>query len=97
MALLCVVVLIGLVFAAPAAAQLRDPFEPLVEEGATAGTTTGETTGGTTTVQPGPATEAEPTTGADPSPYLMVAYALVAIGAGAIVIAKTLQPVAARR
>jgi hypothetical protein len=88
-----------LAFAAPAAAQLRDPFDPLVTEGegTTEGTTEGTgTTGGGPVVQPQPATEVDANTGGDPSPFLVIAYGLLALGAGAVVISKTLGPQPAR-
>jgi hypothetical protein len=82
-----------LALVAPAAAQLRDPFEPLVTEGSTTeGTTggTGTTDGGGTEVQPQPATEVDANTGGDPSPFLVIAYGLLALGAGALIVSKTL-------
>jgi hypothetical protein len=83
-----------LALAAPAAAQLRDPFDPLVTEGSTTeGTTDGTgTTGGGPVVQPQPATEVDANTGGDPSPFLVIAYGLLALGVGAVVISKTLGP-----
>jgi len=83
-----------LALAAPAAAQLRDPFEPLVTEGeGTTGTTEGTgTTGGGTEVQPQPATEVDANTGGDPSPFLIIAYGLLAIGVGAVIVSRTLGP-----
>jgi hypothetical protein len=84
-----------LALAAPAAAQLRDPFDPLVTEGSTTeGTTggTGTTTGGGQEVQPQPATEVDANTGGDPSPFLVIAYGLLAVGVGAVIVSKTLGP-----
>ncbi|MGH2693817.1 MAG: hypothetical protein ACRDJJ_03270 [Actinomycetota bacterium] len=83
-----------LALAAPAAAQLRDPFDPLVTEGegTTGGAAEDTTQGGGTEVQPQPATEVDANTGGDPSPFLVVAYGLLALGVGAVVISRTLGP-----
>lgn len=88
-----VTILVG----APALAT-KDPFKPLVtsEQAATA-TTTGATTTTTTTAQDPaaptePLSESVPNTGADVATWLVVAYGLVAAGAGALVLARTLRP-----
>src|SRR5438874_13770396 len=82
-----------LALAAPAWAgvhrTLRDPFQPLVTQASGGGGT-----GGTTTSTPAPAPSAPAvttpgtlaTTGTDPSPWLALAYVLVAAGAGGIVV-----------
>jgi hypothetical protein len=96
--LIAVVVLLAL--AVPAAAQVRDPFDPIVgeEEETTGGATETQpaTQGGETEVRPQPVTEVSPNTGGDPSPFLIVAYGLLAVGVGAIVLSKTLGPQAVR-
>lgn len=92
-----------LLLAGPAAAQ-SDPFDPVIDPNAAVTTTTGTTTTGTTTtgtgttgtgttsVQPGVGSEALANTGADVSPYLVIAYALVVVGAGALYVAKLHAP-----
>jgi hypothetical protein len=88
-----------LALAAPAAAQLRDPFDPLVTEGSTTeGTTEGTGTTDGPEVQPQPATEVDANTGGDPSPFLVIAYGLLAVGVGAVIVSKTLgaQPARSR-
>lgn len=79
------------VAASGAAAQQRDPFEPLVEPGA------GEAPPDETGTQPAPQ-PAEPgadrlaDTGSEAEPWLAIAYALAAIGVGAVVLSRTLSP-----
>ena len=82
--------------AAPAFAQeLRDPFEPLVQEGTTTGTSAveGTTVGGpvTGTVSQ-PTSDALPNTGGDISPWLAAAYGLVALGVAAVVWGRVRAP-----
>ncbi|MGH2746673.1 MAG: hypothetical protein ACRDKB_01945 [Actinomycetota bacterium] len=91
-----ITILVVLAAASGAVAQQRDPFEPLVEPGAG-----GEAPAGETGTQPGPQ-PAEPgadrlaDTGGETAPWLAVAYALAAIGAGAVVLSRTLRPTLAR-
>ena len=86
--------------AAPAFA-IRDPFDPVISQAeATGGTATGDGTGatgdGTGTdgaaagddVVAGNSSEGLANTGADTEPWLVAAYALIAIGAGAVVLSK---------
>lgn len=86
--------------AAPALA-LRDPFDPVISQaeltgaGDTAGDGTGATGDGTGTdgaagddVVAGNSSEGLANTGADTEPWLVAAYALIAIGAGAVGISK---------
>lgn len=87
--------------AAPALA-LRDPFDPVISQaeltgaGDTAGDGTGATGDGTGTddgaagddVVAGNSSEGLANTGADTEPWLVAAYALIAIGAGAVAISK---------
>lgn len=95
-----------LVVAAPALA-LRDPFDPVISQAELTGGT-GDTTGGdgTTTTGDGTGTTDGGTqvsggadqmanTGSETEPWLVAAYALMAIGAGAVVLSKinSTQPV----
>lgn len=83
---------------APAHAT-KDPFKPLVTSQDVTDSTSGTTT---TTEAPGqpavigvpeePTTESMPTTGSDVAPWLVLAYALVVTGGGAVVLARTLRP-----
>lgn len=87
--------------AAPAMAQ-RDPFDPVIDPNAapvvtTGTTTTGTTTTTTTTGSSNVGSDALANTGADVTPWLAIAYGLVAMGAGAIVIGRLYQPQLARR
>jgi hypothetical protein len=91
-------ILVVLAAASSVAAQQRDPFEPLVEPG-TGGEGAPADETGTQPVAPQPA---EPgadrlaDTGAETEPWLAVAYALAAVGAGAVVLSRTLRPTFAR-
>ena len=90
--------------AAPASAQ-RDPFDPVIDPNATVvttGTTTtdGTTTDGTTTttnLPPNVGSDELADTGTDVAPWLAIAYGLVAMGAGAVVIGRMYQPQLVRR
>lgn len=84
-----------LVVAAPALA-LRDPFDPVISQaqltgGTGDGTGTGDTDG---TGTDGTGTEVSAgadqmaTTGSETEPWLVAAYALIAIGAGAVVLSR---------
>ncbi len=88
--------------AAPAFA-IRDPFDPVISQAEVTGTgddtATGDGTGatgdGTGTdgaagddVVAGNSSEGLANTGADTEPWLVAAYALIAIGAGAVAISK---------
>lgn len=95
--LLAVAVAAVLVVVLPAGAVAqRDPFDPLVDpDAATAGAggtiTTTTTTAGD--AAPGPAggggdADGLPNTGSDATPWLVLAYALVAGGAGAVVLSR---------
>ena len=88
-----------LVVAAPAMAQPRDPFRPVIDT--TGGGATNEG-GGPVTVPEGEVPprlqkEVMANTGADTEPWLVTAYVLVAAGAGIVVLSKTLTPTPARR
>lgn len=86
--------------AAPAFAQ-RDPFDPVIDPNAapvvTTGTTTTDTSTTTTTVPPNVGSDALANTGGDVAPWLAIAYGLVAMGAGAVVIGRMYQPQLVRR
>lgn len=84
---------------APAAAH-RDPFDPVIDPNAptitgTTGTTTTTTTG--TGTAPEIRSDGLAPTGSDPGPWLVVAYALLALGAGALTAVKLNAPRPARR
>ena len=99
-----------LTMAAPAFAQVRDPFDPVISQaeltGAGDGTgTTGDGTGttgdGTGTdgavgddVVAGNSSEGLANTGVDTEPWIVAAYALIAIGAGAVAVSKVNAPTA---
>ena len=74
-----------IVFAAPAAAQLRDPFAPAIAPQGTVATTTDTTsTGDTQPIRPAPVTDALANTGADLQGWIVVAVAMIGVGAGAL-------------
>ena len=82
--------------AAPAAAQ-KDPFHPVIDPNAATTTTTGTTTTTTTTgdntgVQPAVGSEGLANTGADVEPFLVIAYGLFVVGAGALYLTKLHAP-----
>ena len=89
-------VMVLVVFAAaPALAQVRDPFDPVISQAELTGTETGTQTGtevGTNgdgaTVVGENGSETLANTGANTEPWLVGAYMLIAIGAGAVVISK---------
>lgn len=74
-----------ILLASPAAAQLRDPFEPAIAPESATTTTTGTTTGAEQPVtQPAPTTDALADTGADIQGLIVVAFGIMAVGAGAL-------------
>lgn len=96
-----------LTMAAPALA-IRDPFDPVISQAELSGTTgegtattgdgtgttgdgTGTETGGATVVDQNGA-DAIATTGSNTEPWLVGAYALIALGAGAVLISKVNAP-----
>jgi LPXTG-motif cell wall-anchored protein len=98
--LLVAIGILTVLTAAPANAQQRDPFDPLVSSGSVddTGTTTGSTQTQadpepTTSTQPAVQESSLPNTGSDMSEWLVVAYVLVATGAGLLLLTKTLGPV----
>lgn len=84
----CVVALCALILsvAAPASAQ-RDPFEPAIEADS-GGTAEQPTT--QVEPQPGEAPPPQPLapTGAETRPWLALAYALIALGVGALAVVR---------
>jgi hypothetical protein len=90
----------------PAVAQQRDPFDPLVSTGSA---TTDDTGGAPTSTDISASTSTEssadttveesslPSTGSGVSEWLAIAYILVAIGAGCLLIAKVLSRQQKRR
>jgi hypothetical protein len=107
------VLLAGLVlvvaFAAPAFA-LRDPFDPVVdltpdtEGGAGGGSSEEEATevdvgggGGTQISETATQSETLANTGSEVEPWLVVAYGLIAVGAAAVVLSRTLTPARPKR
>lgn len=83
--------------ASSVAAQQRDPFEPLVEPGTGGEEATDQT--GTQPVAPQPVqpgVDRLADTGGETEPWLAIAYALAAVGAGAVVLSRTLSPAFSR-
>jgi LPXTG-motif cell wall-anchored protein len=87
--------------ASPAAGQVRDPFDPVVDTSAQTTTDTGAVTSSrdpaatteTTTTATTETTTDEgtlPNTGGSVSTWLAIAYVLVAAGAGLLLLAKTI-------
>lgn len=94
------------VTATPATAQQRDPFDPLVSTGSDGTEETGgvpvssESTSGSGTGASTESTVEEsslPNTGSGMSDWLAVAYALVAVGAGFVLITRIVSPDDKRR
>lgn len=95
-----------LVMVAPALAQARDPFDPVISQaeitGAGTGTGDGTGTNGDGTGTDGTGTNGDDgatvlgengadglaNTGSDTEPWLVAAYALIAVGAGALLVSK---------
>lgn len=76
--------------AGPAAAH-RDPFEPAIDESAVE-----QPVGGEATAEQEPAVQAPPEpladTGLDGRPWVALAYALVALGGGFLVLSRIARP-----
>ncbi len=93
---------VGLVLAvcvAPAAlAQQRDPFAPVISLQPDDGTTDPGVPGVVDPVDPvPPPTDSLPGTGSAPAPWIGIAYALVALGTGAVALSRLFgQPARAR-
>ena len=100
MATLVSLALICLVLGAGPALAQKDPFDPVIDPNTSTTTTTdttGSVGGGSTTFQPSVDNEGLANTGAGISGWLAIAYCLVVLGGGAIVIAKMYQPQPIRR
>jgi serine acetyltransferase len=93
LALLCLVLGAG-----PALAQ-KDPFAPVIDTSTTTTTTTtiGSVDDGSPTVLPVVGNEGLANTGAGISGWLAIAYSLIVLGGGSVVIAKMYQPQPIRR
>ena len=74
--------------AAPAMAQARDPFVPLVQPGGAVDPETGEPVAGPQVAPPVQPSEPMPNTGTDTSSWFGLAYALIAVGAGMVVLGR---------
>ncbi|HJR45706.1 MAG TPA: hypothetical protein VJ927_08890 [Actinomycetota bacterium] len=88
--------LVLVVFSAAPALALRDPFDPVIDTSPEApagggGAQVGDTDGGAgdgPTVIGQTGGESLANTGAETEPWLVMAYAAIAIGAGAVVVSK---------
>ncbi|MDQ3646179.1 MAG: hypothetical protein M3345_04505 [Actinomycetota bacterium] len=95
-----------LLLAGSAVAEVRDPFDPVIDLSPDVGTGVGTGTGadpgsGTGLGDPltsgGPGDDPLSDTGSDASSWLALAYLLGALGVGALTVAKTFEPFAPRR
>ena len=75
-------------FAAPAMAQARDPFVPLVQPGGAVDPESGEPVTDPQVAPPVQPSEPMPNTGVDASSWFGLAYALLAVGAGMVVLGR---------
>lgn len=94
----CIALLAG-----PAGAQ-QDPFEPVIDPNAPVTTIDGTTTTGTdatgtgtTSVQPSVGSERLANTGSDVAPFMVIAYGLLVVGAGALYLVRLHAPRPVRR
>ena len=92
----------GLIAAATPALAQRDPFAPVIDpNAATTTTTTTTTTGSTDTAPFGDQTSVDSgalsNTGSDASPWLVVAYGLLALGGTTVMLARLHAPTPLRR
>jgi LPXTG-motif cell wall-anchored protein len=94
LAIASLVAVVGLIVAAPALAQQRDPFDPVIEPQETVVATGegGTPEPGTTPAEDTAGTEQLPNTGGDPNAWLVAAFVLIALGAGVVVVAKSFGP-----
>jgi hypothetical protein len=93
------VMVLGIAAAGPALAQARDPFEPLVsnETSASSDTTVDATSddqgaADDSSTQQAPSESVLPTTGGGLTGWIGVAYVLVAVGGGFMVLGRVLGP-----
>ena len=90
-------VVLSALFAGPAFAQIRDPFDPAIDTSTDTGGTVTQpppVTGDGGPVQPAPTEvggESLANTGSDTEPWLVAAYGLIATGFAAVFISKTLR------
>lgn len=98
--LVCALAVLSIGIAPPGNAHprgIRDPFQPVVVPGAAVAGAPETATAEGAAVQPetAPATTSEglAATGGDPRSWVLIAYVLIAIGAGGVAIAKNAQPV----
>jgi LPXTG-motif cell wall-anchored protein len=102
--LLSICVATTVLFSASSAGAQKDPFDPILEEGTTTTDTGGDTVSSDTTtstdttdttdttVAPEPAAdEPMPSTGADPSNWIVVAGLFMVLGAGLVVMSRFLD------
>lgn len=82
---------LALSIASGAGAQVRDPFDPLIDPAGSGGAVTAPEGAEAPTVEPAPQVTSDrlADTGFDPAPYLVAAYGLLALGAGALFLAKS--------
>ena len=96
------VVLILGIFVAPASAQSRDPFEPLVKPALTGSDGSGPALGGTATTPPtvpsgSSSRDGVPDTGFDASVWAAAGYSLIALGLAAYAYSWLAPPRVPRR
>ena len=96
------VVLIVGVFVAPASAQSRDPFEPLVQPALTGSDGSAPVLGGTATNPPvvpsgSSGRDGVPDTGFDASAWAAAGYSLIALGLAAYAYSRLAPPRVSRR
>ena len=85
-------------FAAPAFAQLRDPFDPLISTNGTVepGAQPDDGTSPDVVVPPDRSEQGMPNTGQDSNTWLVLAYGLICAGATALVVARSRRPITLR-
>lgn len=93
------VMVLGIAAAGPAVAQARDPFEPLVSNETSSSTDTSTAANSDdqgasdeTSTQPAPSESTLPNTGGGVTGWIGVAYVLVAVGGGFLVLGRVLGP-----
>ena len=85
----------GFLLATPAAAQ-RDPFQPAAGQGGSVEAPTGSAPGEDPAAFAPPPTDPLANTGVEIEQWLALAYALIACGAGAVMIARLARPTPAK-
>ena len=100
--MIALLTLVAMALAGPAAAQ-KDPFHPLIDPNAAGSGSVpstdagGSATGGSTTGQPPVGSDSLANTGMDVSPWLAIAYGLLAIGGGTLVLVRMYRPAPVRQ